>query len=45
MKLPLAGTALAEQLYVAAQSQGFGQKGTQALLVTLERLAGEAPAR
>lgn len=45
MKLPLAGTALAEQLYVAAQSQGFGQKGTQALLVTLDRLAGEAPAR
>ncbi len=43
MKLPLAGTALAEQLYVAAQSQGFGQKGTQALLVTLDRLAGEVP--
>jgi 3-hydroxyisobutyrate dehydrogenase len=43
MKLPLAGTALAEQLYVAAQSQGFGQKGTQALLVTLDRLAGEIP--
>ncbi len=32
-------------LLVAAQSQGFGQKGTQALLVTLDRLAGEAPAR
>ena len=44
MKLPLVGTALAEQLYVAAQSQGFGQKGTQALLVTLDRLAGEVPA-
>jgi len=45
MKLPLAGTALAEQFYVAAQSQGFGQKGTQALLVALDRLAGEVPAR
>ena len=43
MKLPLPGTALAEQLYVAAQAQGFGQKGTQALLKTLERIAGEAP--
>ena len=39
MELPLAGTALAQQLYVAAQSQGFGQKGTQALLATLDRLA------
>lgn len=42
MQLPLAGTALAEQLYVAAQAQGFGQKGTQALLATLTRIA-EAP--
>jgi 3-hydroxyisobutyrate dehydrogenase len=41
MQLPLAGTALAEQLYVAAQAQGFGQKGTQALLATLARLADE----
>lgn len=39
MQLPLAGTALAQQLYVAAQSQGFGPKGTQALLATLDRLA------
>ncbi|HET9103829.1 MAG TPA: NAD(P)-dependent oxidoreductase [Solirubrobacteraceae bacterium] len=42
MRLPLTGTALAEQLYVAAQSQGFGQKGTQALLAVLDRLAAEA---
>jgi 3-hydroxyisobutyrate dehydrogenase len=41
MRLPLAGTALAEQLYVAAQAQGFGQKGTQALLATLARVADE----
>jgi 3-hydroxyisobutyrate dehydrogenase len=40
MRLPLPGTALAEQLYVAAQSQGFGANGTQALLATLDRLAG-----
>jgi 3-hydroxyisobutyrate dehydrogenase len=40
MRLPLAGTALAEQLYVAAQAAGFGSKGTQALLRTLEHLAG-----
>jgi 3-hydroxyisobutyrate dehydrogenase len=40
MRLPLAGTALAEQLYVAAQAAGFGSKGTQALLSTLEQLAG-----
>ena len=41
MKLPLTGTALAEQLYVAAQSQGFGAKGTQALLATLAKLAAQ----
>jgi 3-hydroxyisobutyrate dehydrogenase len=39
MRLPLAGTALAEQLYIAAQAAGFGSKGTQALLSTLQRLA------
>ncbi|MGA9856816.1 MAG: NAD(P)-dependent oxidoreductase [Solirubrobacteraceae bacterium] len=41
MRLPLTGTALAEQLYVAAQAQGFGAKGTQALLATLAQIAGE----
>jgi 3-hydroxyisobutyrate dehydrogenase len=41
MNLPLPGTGLAEQLYLAAQAQGFGKKGTQALLATLARLAGE----
>jgi 3-hydroxyisobutyrate dehydrogenase len=39
MRLPLAGTALAEQLYIAAQAAGFGSKGTQALLSTLQQLA------
>ena len=41
MRLPLTGTALAEQLYVAAQAQGFGAKGTQALLATLARIAAQ----
>ncbi len=41
MRLPLTGTALAEQLYIAAQAQGFGEKGTQALLATLARIADE----
>ena len=33
--LSLPGTALAEQLYRAARAQGYGQKGTQALVVPL----------
>ena len=41
MRLPLAGTALAQQLYVSAQAAGFGAKGTQALLATLARLAAD----
>jgi 3-hydroxyisobutyrate dehydrogenase len=41
MQLPLRGPALAEPLYVAAQAEGFGQKGTQALLAALARLADE----
>ncbi|HET7048656.1 MAG TPA: NAD(P)-dependent oxidoreductase [Solirubrobacteraceae bacterium] len=40
MKLSLPGTALAEQLYVAAQGQGLGQKGTHALSVALGRVSG-----
>jgi 3-hydroxyisobutyrate dehydrogenase len=40
MKLSLPGTALAEQLYVAAQGQGLGEKGTHALSVALGRLSG-----
>ena len=39
MKLALPGTALAEQLYVAAQGQGLGEKGTQALSVALAKLS------
>jgi 3-hydroxyisobutyrate dehydrogenase len=39
MNLSLPGTALAEQLYVAASSQGLGQKGTHALAMALARLS------
>jgi 3-hydroxyisobutyrate dehydrogenase len=41
MNLSLPGTALAEQLYVVARSQGLGQKGTQALSVALAHLSNE----
>lgn len=41
MNLSLPGTALAEQLYVAARSHGLGEKGTHALSVALARLSNE----
>ena len=45
MNLALPGLALAEQLYIAARSQGLGQNGTQALLVALARMSDvELPA-
>ena len=40
MGLSLPGQALAEQLYLAVQAQGFGRKGTQALMLALEQLSG-----
>ena len=39
MNLALPGLALAEQLYVAARAQGYGAKGTQALIAPLARLS------
>jgi 3-hydroxyisobutyrate dehydrogenase len=39
MNLALPGLALANQLYVAVQAQGYGRKGTQALLLALEHLS------
>lgn len=39
-KLCLPGLALAKQLYQAVQAQGYARKGTQALLLSLEQLAG-----
>jgi 3-hydroxyisobutyrate dehydrogenase len=41
MNLSLPGTALAEQLYVAAASHGLAKKGTQALVLALSELSAE----
>ena len=40
MGLALPGLALAKQLYLAVQAQGYGRKGTQALMLALEHLSG-----
>jgi 3-hydroxyisobutyrate dehydrogenase len=39
MNLSLPGLALAKQLYEAVRAQGFGRKGTQALMLALENLS------
>lgn len=39
MNLSMPGLGLAEQLYRAVIAQGYGRKGTQALLLTLEQLS------
>ncbi len=39
MNLSLPGLALANQLYLAVQAQGYGKKGTQALMLALEHLS------
>jgi 3-hydroxyisobutyrate dehydrogenase len=39
MNLALPGLALANQLYLAVQAQGWGRKGTQALMLALEHLS------
>jgi 3-hydroxyisobutyrate dehydrogenase len=39
MNLSLPGLALANQLYLAVQAQGFGRKGTHALMLALEHLS------
>ena len=39
MGLVMPGLALANQLYLAVQAQGWGRKGTQALMLALEHLA------
>jgi 3-hydroxyisobutyrate dehydrogenase len=41
MNLSLPGTALAEQLYVAAEGHGLGTKGTQALAIALSELSAD----
>ncbi len=40
MNLSLPGLGLAKQLYEAVRAQGYGRKGTQALLLALEALSG-----
>jgi len=40
MRISLPGLALAEQLYLAVQAQGYERKGTQALMLALEQLSG-----
>ena len=40
MNLALPGLALVQQLYIALQAQGYGRKGTQALLLALESFSG-----
>jgi 3-hydroxyisobutyrate dehydrogenase len=40
MNLSLPGLGLAKQLYEAVRAQGYGRKGTQALLLALETLNG-----
>src|SRR5438105_3037897 len=39
MNLALPGLALANQLYVAVKAQGYGRKGTHALMLALEHLS------
>src|SRR5438445_820059 len=39
MGIALPGLALANQLYVAVQAQGYGRKGTHALMLALEHLS------
>jgi len=39
MKLSLPGLALGEQLYRAVEAQGYGRKGTQALMLALAQLS------
>src|SRR6516162_10341686 len=40
MNLSLPGLALANQLYLAVKAQGYGKKGTHALMLALEHLSG-----
>jgi 3-hydroxyisobutyrate dehydrogenase len=44
MGLCLPGLALAHQLYLAVQAQGFGRKGTHALMLALEKISNFTPA-
>ena len=43
MGICLPGLALANQLYLAVQAQGYGRKGTHALMLALERISNITP--
>ena len=43
MGLSLPGLALGHQLYLAVQAQGYGKKGTHALMLALESLSNYTP--
>src|SRR4029078_7848894 len=40
MGIAMPGLALAHQLYLALQAQGYGRKGTHALMLALESMSG-----
>ncbi len=40
LKLPLPATGLVQQLFRASEGEGLGEAGTQALIVSLEKMAG-----
>ncbi|MDP7471188.1 MAG: NAD-binding protein, partial [Vicinamibacterales bacterium] len=42
MGLALPGLALVHQLYLAVQAQGYGQRGTHALMLALEQMSSPA---
>ena len=39
MGIAMPGLALAHQLYIALQAQGYGRKGTHALMLALEHIS------
>jgi len=41
VKMPLPGTAIVQQMYRSLDAEGMRQKGTQAVIWAVERLAGE----
>src|SRR5262249_49391919 len=45
MRLSLPGLALAEQLYLSVRANGWEKKGTQALMLALERMSNLAAER
>ena len=41
LNLPLPGTALVQQMFRAVEAEELGGKGTQALIIAIEKLAGQ----